>query len=148
MDNWLSSIIHHRFFSFLIPIMKAFDFIGYTYFVLGVCFITLISLYFIAKRRLDSFLFFVTMIGERIISECLRTLFSRSRPNGLYLVDVDKHSFPSQHAMNSLVLYGILLFLLWKHFKSTKKSCILLTSSHSYLSNGDKSYIPRCTSSK
>ena len=119
-DKWLSSIIHHKRSSFLTPIMKFFDFIGSTYFVIGICLAILFYLYFVTKRRLASVLFVVAMIGERLLSEGLKYLFSRSRPDGSHLVEVDKHSFPSQHAMNSFVLYGILLFLLWTHLKSNK----------------------------
>ena len=119
-DKWLSSLIHHKRSSFLTPIMKFFDFIGSTYCVIGICLAILFYLYFVTKRRLASVLFVVAMIGERLLSEGLKYLFSRSRPDGSHLVEVDKHSFPSQHAMNSFVLYGILLFLLWTHLKSNK----------------------------
>ncbi|RBN36579.1 phosphatase PAP2 family protein, partial [Priestia megaterium] len=88
-DKWLSSIIHHKRSSFLTPIMKFLDFIGSTYFVIGICLAILFYLYFVTKRRFASFLFIVVMIGERLLSEGLKYLFSRSRPDGSHLVEVD-----------------------------------------------------------
>ena len=124
-DKWLSSLIHYKRSSYLTPIMKFFDFIGSHYFVIGICLAILFYLYFVTKRRFASVLFVVTMIGERLLSEGLKYLFSLSRPDGSHLVEVDKHSFPSQHAMNSFVLYGILLFLLWTHLRSNKIKVLL-----------------------
>ncbi|MFP3728914.1 phosphatase PAP2 family protein, partial [Priestia filamentosa] len=114
-DKWLSSIIHNNRSSFLTHIMKGLDFIGSSYFVIGISLVILFYLYFVIKGRFASILFIITMLGERLLGEGLKYLLSRSRPDGPHLVESDGRSFPSQHAMNAFVLYGILLFLLWTH---------------------------------
>ncbi|MCT9852374.1 phosphatase PAP2 family protein [Priestia megaterium] len=125
-DQWLLSNIHKNHSSFLTKVMKFLDFIGSTYFIIGVSLLLLFYLYFMMKDRLMSVLFIVTMLGERLLGEGLKPLLRRSRPNGQHLIEVDGHSFPSQHAMNTFVLYGFLLFILWRHVKN-KKMKVLLT---------------------
>jgi undecaprenyl-diphosphatase len=124
-DKWLSSIIHNNRSSFLTNIMKCLDFIGSSYFVIGISLVILFYLYFIIKRRFASILFIITMLGERLLGEGLKYLLIRSRPDGPHLVEIDGHSFPSQHAMNAFVLYGILLFLLWTHLNHYKIKVLL-----------------------
>jgi undecaprenyl-diphosphatase len=122
-DKWLSSIIHNNRSSFLTNIMKCLDFIGSSYFVIGISLVILFYLYFIIKRRFASILFIITMLGERLLGEGLKYLLIRSRPDGPHLVEIDGHSFPSQHAMNAFVLYGILL--LWTHLNHYKIKVLL-----------------------
>lgn len=124
-DQWLLSNVHKNHFSFLTKVMKFFDFIGSTYFIIVVSLLVLFYLYFVMKDRLISVLFIVTMLGERLLGEGLKPLLNRSRPNGRHLVEVDDHSFPSQHAMNTFVLYGFLLFILWRHVKNRKMKVLL-----------------------
>ncbi|MFP3846497.1 hypothetical protein U5N57_21225, partial [Priestia filamentosa] len=46
-DKWLSSIIHNNRSSFLTHIMKGLDFIGSSYFVIGISLVILFYLYFV-----------------------------------------------------------------------------------------------------
>ncbi|MBE2977340.1 phosphatase PAP2 family protein [Priestia megaterium] len=115
-DQWLLSTIHKNHSSFLTKLMKFLDFIGSTYFIIGVSLLVLFYLYFMMKDCLMSVLFIVTMPGERLFGEELKPLLNRSRPNGRHLVEVDGHSFPSEHAMNTFVLSVLVQkTIIWKY---------------------------------
>jgi undecaprenyl-diphosphatase len=59
----------------------------------------------------------------------LKILFSRSRPQlWQQIVDVNFKSFPSGHAMISLVVYGIVSYYLITQFQASSKIIITLTS--------------------
>ena len=55
------------------------------------------------------------LLGGSVLNLLLKVLFDRSRPeSALTLLDHRQWSFPSGHAMNSLIVYGMLAYHLWR----------------------------------
>jgi undecaprenyl-diphosphatase len=51
----------------------------------------------------------------------LKRLFERERPSVTHLSFADGFSFPSGHAMVSSAFYGLLAYVLWRHFREKGK---------------------------
>lgn len=56
-------------------------------------------------------------IADGLILLLLKNLIERARPVN-QLISETGFSFPSGHAVTAVVLFGILSYLIWKHFKS------------------------------
>lgn len=56
----------------------------------------------------------VDLLGAWLLSEALKEVFRRPRPDVLRLVAVSGYSFPSGHSTVSFALYAFLAFLLWR----------------------------------
>lgn len=84
-------------------------------------FITLIiGGYLLAKKHYsDAGILIIALSGASILNWLLKLAFHRSRPLA-GLITVSGYSFPSGHAMISLVFYGILVYLLWLRYGRTR----------------------------
>ncbi|MCI1956427.1 MAG: phosphatase PAP2 family protein [Oscillospiraceae bacterium] len=58
------------------------------------------------------------VILSAVLNVVLKRIFARGRPNVLRLISETGYSFPSGHAMISASLYGMLILLIWKYFRS------------------------------
>lgn len=66
------------------------------------------------KRRLDMLALTVNLGGAVLMSEVLKTLFGRTRPDVLPpLVIAPGYSFPSGHTITAASLYGAIALFLW-----------------------------------
>ena len=66
-------------------------------------------------------LFFITCLGGAVLSTGLKLAFSKTRP-ALWpqLITETTYSFPSGHALGSMVLYGLIAYLLAQHYAHLK----------------------------
>lgn len=78
----------------------------------------LIALYLLYRHyRNDALLLTGAMLGDVIIVPIVKWLVHYARPaNGI--IQETGFSFPSGHAMNTVVLLGLLTYLIWQHYKS------------------------------
>jgi len=69
-------------------------------------------------RKIGAIAIGVALGGVALLNHLLKYLFGRNRPE-LWerIVDVSFHSFPSGHAMISLVVYGIIAYWFAVHFR-------------------------------
>lgn len=58
-------------------------------------------------------LLIVVGLGQGVLFG-LKAIFARTRPGGK-LVEAGFHSFPSGHSFSAMVLYGFLIFLVWRY---------------------------------
>lgn len=73
------------------------------------------------KRRLEALTFVITISGSLGLNIWLKELFARHRP-ALWdqVLQVSFYSFPSGHAMVSLVFYAVLVYGLIRQFRSLR----------------------------
>jgi membrane-associated phospholipid phosphatase len=65
------------------------------------------------KRRLEAKVFAIACLGALILNQGLKLCFAKPRPQlWTRLISESSFSFPSGHALGSLVLYGFLAYLL------------------------------------
>jgi membrane-associated phospholipid phosphatase len=79
-------------------------------------------------RRAEATTIAIAAGGSALLNYILKGIFSRSRP-ALWdrIVDVGYYSFPSGHAMVSLVMYGILGYLMATRFPKWRLAIAVLT---------------------
>ena len=88
---------------------------------IGIAIITVVfSMILVLFRKyfLGIYLFMSVVIGYVGLNTVLKHIFQRERPSFLRLVEEHGFSFPSGHSMGSMVLFGGLLFILFKLSKS------------------------------
>lgn len=69
--------------------------------------------------RRDSILLLGAMAGDAFLVEITKTLVHSPRPLNMLVHETD-YSFPSGHAAGSIVFFGVLTFLAWQHWNSSK----------------------------
>lgn len=79
-------------------------------------------------RRSEATTLGIAAIGAILLNYWLKQLFSRARPN-LWerIIDVRDYSFPSGHAMVSLVIYGMIGYIFTTRFPRHQKLITSLT---------------------
>jgi undecaprenyl-diphosphatase len=65
------------------------------------------------RRRREALFLAVLLIGSLILNESLKLIFRRPRPQLAWAQVQPEYSFPSGHAMNSLVFYVGLALVIW-----------------------------------
>jgi undecaprenyl-diphosphatase len=89
--------------------------------VKGVSAITLVIvllLWIKRYRRLSIYLAVSVALGAGIFNRILKYIFKRQRPDIMRVVQETGYSFPSGHSMGSMILYGCLVFILFRIAKS------------------------------
>ena len=81
--------------------------------------------YLLAKRYyFDAGILIIALSGASILNWTLKLAFHRSRPL-FSLITASGYSFPSGHAMVSLVFYGMLIYLLWIRYGRSRIACLI-----------------------
>jgi undecaprenyl-diphosphatase len=80
------------------------------------------------KRPLEAVTFGTAAVGAIGLNYWLKMLFVRARPAlWNWIIDVAHYSFPSGHAMVSMVIYGFIGYILAKQFPQWRRPIITLT---------------------
>lgn len=90
---------------------------------------------FYKNKKKDVVLLTITIVGNVILILIVRYLFPSTRPLN-ELIQITSPSYPSGHTANTLVLFGILTYFIWKYSKSSLAkilSCILFIAITSFV---------------
>lgn len=111
MDQQVYQFLHSFQSERLTEIMKFITFFGSTIFIIGLCFVV-----FIVNQKVGLWLgIHVAVIA--FINQIVKFMVARPRPAVIHLVIENGYSFPSAHAMVSLILFGLLAYILWQQGK-------------------------------
>ncbi|KKP86701.1 MAG: Phosphoesterase PA-phosphatase related protein, partial [candidate division CPR3 bacterium GW2011_GWE2_35_7] len=96
-----------------------------------VIFITTVFIILVSfrKHRKEAIFFIFTLFMGITINFFLKLIFQIPRPNIAPLIVENTYSYPSGHAMNSLVLYGTVSYLTYRYFHNKKLEAIVITVS-------------------
>ncbi|MCZ8516343.1 phosphatase PAP2 family protein [Paenibacillus filicis] len=78
----------------------------------------MMGLYVWVRQRRELILLAAVAVGSAALNTVLKLLFRRARPTLHRIVEATGYSFPSGHSMAAFTLYGLMVFLLWKHIPS------------------------------
>jgi undecaprenyl-diphosphatase len=108
-------------------VMLSFTFLGEPVILLIVCAILSIGL-LTRGQRSQATILIIAAAGAVALNNLLKVLFGRARPM-LWerIVDVQQYSFPSGHAMISMVVFGMIGYLLSSKFSQWRIGIISLT---------------------
>jgi len=79
------------------------------------------------KHKKESILFTIMLVFGAILNIVLKSIFQRARPTFDPLLVVSDYSFPSGHAMNSLVFYATVAYFMYYYTKNALLSVLVLT---------------------
>jgi undecaprenyl-diphosphatase len=88
----------------------------------------LIGLYFFVRRYWLKLTFWIiTLVGGSLLNGLLKNFFGRARPSFVdpYVIE-QNFSFPSAHSMMSLILYGLIAYLLWREIRDRPTRYIIV----------------------
>lgn len=82
--------------------------------------VAVLSLFFLKKWRTALWYGLTVLIGAGALNAGVKQVYSRVRPSQIQpLVNIGGYSFPSGHSMGSVIVYGGLLFLIFRYSRST-----------------------------
>ena len=82
--------------------------------------VTAIILIIFIKNKKIKLSLMINLIGVTIINNLFKVIIARPRPYINRLVDETGYSFPSGHAITSMVFYGYLIYLIYKYVDNRK----------------------------
>lgn len=89
--------------------------------------ISVILIIVVKKKKIPIYIL-VNLVSAFIINEIMKSIFTRSRPIGINLINETGFSFPSGHSMVSLSFYGFIVYILLKRTKNKFTKGILIAS--------------------
>lgn len=75
--------------------------------------LTIVAVFLLGRRLAGTLLPAFSAMGGWVLTEALKWLFHRPRPNENPLIPADGFSFPSGHALMAVVFYGAIAYLLF-----------------------------------
>jgi undecaprenyl-diphosphatase len=112
LDSVATSVLHGLATPRLDGVMDVITALGSTPVVATLVVVTFALLWWRRHRREALFLA-VAIIGSLLIDESLKLLVHRPRPQLEWAALQSGYSFPSGHAMNSLVFYSVVAIIIW-----------------------------------
>jgi membrane-associated phospholipid phosphatase len=116
-DLMMSNFVYSLRTPTLNQIMLWVSFLGSTPFISSAVTIIVLLLW-IKSRKKESLILGSTLIASVAINNILKYSFHRLRPDIFPLENASFYSFPSGHAMNSLVFYGLIAYFVCQKIKS------------------------------
>lgn len=118
IDKMLMLLVKQLHSPLLDWVMRSASIIGGTIFVTLICLI-LGAIFWVRQQRVYFTTLAITAIGGTGLNLLIKQLFDRQRPQLWQLTTAEPNtsSFPSGHAMLSLVIYGFIGYLLARHFR-------------------------------
>ncbi|WP_373230101.1 phosphatase PAP2 family protein [Cohnella sp.] len=107
-------------------IMEGFSWIGATVPVTLLTIALAMFLFFVFKHRYELLLLLVVVGGSNVLNVKLKHVFRRERPDLHRIVEEAGYGFPSGHSVAVIALYGVLIYLLWRHVNSRKGKAALI----------------------
>lgn len=112
-DRTATAVVRFYQSETLTAVMRGISWLG-SPFILAVTGLGIMIFAWFARRHVwNTILVPLALGGGIILNEALKFLFHRQRPGLHRLAKVSGFSFPSGHAMMSLVFYGLLIYLIW-----------------------------------
>ena len=108
-------------------IMTFISFLGKHSFLIP-AYLLLLAWFYLRKNKWHSVRVLALSLGSLLLMLFLKHTIQRARPDNPLLEHVSGYSFPSGHALMSVVFYGILIYIIWQELRKCwlKWSIIIL----------------------
>ncbi len=102
----------------LTDLMETFTWLGSTNVAIIIALVAIVVLAVLLKHRMELVLFVLVVGLAPLLNRLIKSIFERERPTLHRLIEEVGYSFPSGHSMSAFTVYGILVYLLWRHVPS------------------------------
>ena len=82
--------------------------------------ISVLLFFTLKKWKRETTALLICLVGAALLTQLLKELFARARPDMFSLVNESGYSFPSGHSMVSFCVYGFLAYVLSRQFTSIR----------------------------
>lgn len=106
---------------------KYYTFIGTFYFLCLVCVIEFLFIFFKYKNKKLAFSIVLCFVIASLLNVIIKNIIKRVRPENFMLIEEVGYSFPSWHAMMSMVMFGLLIFITCKFVKNVYIKVLLIS---------------------
>lgn len=113
IDNYVYNLIANNINDTKTTIFKIITVLGSTKFMISLCIFFLI-LFCILKRKYLGINIVIGLITSTIVNNVIKVIICRERPDVVKLVHESTYSFPSGHTMASTMMYGILIYYVYR----------------------------------
>ena len=120
VDRWTRELVEVLNNSIVYDFLHFVTKFGSGSFLIPFVIIMAIVIWFLLKNSLAAFVFAGGTLATHVFNILIKNMVDRKRPSISIAADAEGYSFPSGHAMISLVCYGMLAYFLGKGMKSTK----------------------------
>ena len=120
VDQWSREFVANIADSTVYQIFRWITELGSKSFLLPFTIIMSLFLWYLFRDWLAGFLFAGGTLGSHLLNTLIKGLVERERPRILLEANAEGYSFPSGHAMTSLVCYGLFVYFIVKKITSQK----------------------------
>lgn len=118
VDQWTRSIVPKVADTQLYTFFRWVTELGSVSFVLPFTIVMVVVITLLFRNWLPPVTFGLGVLGSHLLNTIIKQLVARERPSISALLNAEGHSFPSGHAMVSMVCYGLLAFFLVKKIQN------------------------------
>lgn len=120
VDQWTRGIVPKVADTPFYTLFRWLTELGSVSFVIPFTIIMIVVFAIMFRDWLAPLTFGLGVLGAHILNTVIKRLVARERPSISALLNAEGHSFPSGHAMVSMVCYGLIAFLLVKKLKNIR----------------------------
>ncbi|MUK90090.1 phosphatase PAP2 family protein [Ornithinibacillus sp. L9] len=132
VDQWTRGPVEAFPDTFIYTFFRAVTNLGSESFMYPFTIIVGIGLWILFKHWLPALIFAGGTLVSHLLNKLVKTLVNRDRPSILVEANAEGYSFPSGHAMITLVCYGLLAYFITTRMKN-KKSIIIVQAAFAVL---------------
>lgn len=120
IDQWTRGFVENQGNSWLYFIFRWLTELGSKSFLIPFTIVMAIFLWFLYRDFLPGVMFAGGTLLSHLLNQMIKAIVERERPQIFVAAEGEGYSFPSGHAMISLVCYGLLIYFFGKKLTSTK----------------------------
>lgn len=120
VDQWTRSFVEQFDGTFVYAFLRGMTELGSTSFLVPFIVVMTLVLWWVLNNYVPAVIFAGGTLTSHLLNTLIKHLVARERPSISVAANAEGHSFPSGHAMMSMVCYGLLAYFISKKFGSTK----------------------------
>lgn len=124
IDNYFSELILNIRSDSLTDHMCVITQVGGAYSLIA---LSLLLLFIIKKKKIPVFII-INLISAFFLNQLFKIIFSRSRPDRIFLSYANGYSYPSGHSMVSIAYFIFIIYLVYKYLNNKILKIILYIS--------------------
>ncbi|MBU8566919.1 phosphatase PAP2 family protein [Virgibacillus pantothenticus] len=121
VDQWTRDLVSRLDNTEVYTMFRWITELGSSTFTIPFVIVMAIVFWWLYRNMLPALIFSLGTLFTHYFNVAIKQLVERERPSILIAANAEGHSFPSGHAMISMVCYGLVAFFLSKRLKGAKK---------------------------